>query len=388
MGLDIRTMMVMTALLSLLLSGLLALASLHAAHLRGIRCWAFSELCIAVGLGMAYSQISAGNVWVIVMGATLIALAINLQRIGIRRFSSQPHQWRWVWISTLLVMALNIWFVVLAPDVNHRVVANSFMYGVLTLSCARALLHRVDPALRTAYWFTGGAFLLLGLVLLARSGYVLVFPHQHYGLYAHLAINPVTFFTVSMVQLALVFGLVLMMHYRIANDLQTLAARDSLTGALNRRSLEEMFGHLRALYLRSGGVMSVMMIDVDHFKRINDVHGHLVGDEVLRRLSRIIESTIRKQDYFARYGGEEFCILMPSTSESEAAIIATRLRELYAATSMGTDGDDWYSSISIGVADSTTSGFEYEPLMAAADRAMYTAKQTGRDRVVAYSQSV
>ena len=128
-----------------------------------------------------------------------------------------------------------------------------------------------------------------------------------------------------------------------------------------------------------------MMIDVDHFKSINDQHGHLVGDEVLCRLVSVITSTLRKQDYLARYGGEEFCILMPATSEIEALVIAERLRTFYAGTNMGDEDAPWYSTISIGVTDSVTSGFEFESLIEGADRALYLAKQTGRNRVISAS---
>ena len=387
MPLDIRTMMVMTALLALLLSGLLAVVSLHSENIRGVRCWALAELCIGISLGLAFTQLTPGNGWVLVLGSGLLALGLCFQWAGNRAFCHKQPQWHWVWLAVGMVVVFNILFAVSHPNPNHRVIANSLMLAAISFASAHVLFRHVTPPMRAPFLFTAGAFCVLTCLMLVRAGYVVFHPAEQYGLYSQVTINPVTFFVVSLLQMALVFGFVLMMHYRISHELQSLAARDSLTGALNRRSLKEAFEHLRALYLRSGEVLAVMMIDVDHFKSINDRHGHLVGDDVLRRLVAVIEATIRKQDYLARYGGEEFCILMPATSELEALVIAERLRTVYAGTNMGDEGSPWYSTISIGVTDSVDSSFDFEKLIEVADRALYHAKQTGRNRVVPASSS-
>lgn len=128
-----------------------------------------------------------------------------------------------------------------------------------------------------------------------------------------------------------------------------------------------------------------MMIDVDHFKKINDKFGHVAGDDVLCQLADIVRASIRGDDYFARFGGEEFCILLPDTTEAEAVIIAERLRHNYAQTPLRTDGITLMSSISIGVTDSSYTEPDLAALVAAADMAMYRAKHLGRNRVIAHS---
>jgi diguanylate cyclase (GGDEF)-like protein len=239
--------------------------------------------------------------------------------------------------------------------------------------------------MRTAYWFTGGAFATLAAIFLARACYVATMPPGTYGLYEQVTVNPVTFFLGSLVQQALAFGFVLMMHYQNATELQLQARRDSLTGALNRRSMDEEFSRLIALHARTSEPLAIMMIDVDHFKVVNDHYGHLVGDQVLRQLAALTQGTIRKQDYFARYGGEEFCILMPITTEDEAMRLAERLRQVYQDLPMEAASGVWHSTISIGVADSNSAVLTPHTLIAAADKALYTAKQSGRNRVVAFS---
>ena len=127
------------------------------------------------------------------------------------------------------------------------------------------------------------------------------------------------------------------------------------------------------------------MIDVDHFKSINDRFGHAAGDEVLRRLAALVRETIRVGDYFARYGGEEFCILLPNTSEAQSGVLAERLRLGYSELDLHFGGELFRSTISIGVADSRHAGTNFSGLFAAADEALYCAKQDGRNRVESYS---
>ena len=386
MNLDSRTMMVMMSALILLFSGLLTLAGLQAGNTRGVQHWAFGGLCIGLGLGFAlFQQDLPGSAWVLVCGSTLLAAGTVLQFNGIQAFKTGPCYKYFPWLLVGLIFIQNIWFVVLHPDVHARVIANSLVLALCHAACARALLIRIEQPLRTAYWFTGASFAVVAMMLLIRAIVVFLAPANTYGLYTQAPINPVTFFIVSMAQMSLSFGFVLMLNYRLSADLQKLALSDALTGALNRRSLEQEAVRLSTRFTRTGDAMALMMIDVDHFKSINDRYGHPVGDEVLKRLATIAQATIRSDDYFARYGGEEFCILLPSTAEKDAWIIADRLRQNYAALAMEFDGEVLHSTISIGVSDSIYAGLEFTSLVAAADQAMYRAKQEGRNRVVMHS---
>ncbi|MDO9049179.1 MAG: GGDEF domain-containing protein [Methylobacter sp.] len=386
MNLDSRTMMVMMSALILLFSGLLTLAGLHAGNTRGVQHWAIGGLCIGLGLGFSYFQQGLpGSAWVLVFGATLTAAGIGLQFNGIQAFKTGLCNRYIPWLPAGLVFIQSIWFVVLHPDVHARVVANSLVFALCNAACARALFIRIEQPLRTAYWFTCASFTVVATVLLIRAIIVFLAPANTYGLYSQTPINPVTFFIGSMAQMCLAFGFVLMLNYRLSADLQKLALSDALTGALNRRSLEQEAARLSARCTRTGDALAIMMIDVDHFKSINDRYGHPVGDEVLRRLAAVAQKTIRSDDYFARYGGEEFCILLPSTTEKDAWMLADRLRQSYAALVMEFGGEILRSTISIGVSDSIHAGLEFTSLVATADQAMYRAKQEGRNRVVMHS---
>lgn len=154
------------------------------------------------------------------------------------------------------------------------------------------------------------------------------------------------------------------------------ATRDSLTGMLNRRSIMGWAQDLGRAETPSGQV-SVLMIDIDHFKRINDQHGHLAGDEVIRGVSRLLREGVRNSDIVGRYGGEEFLVLMPETGTTGAAHVAEKLRQTIA------EQETWPTkvTVSIGVATVRPGEKGLEAALARADAALYEAKQAGRNCV-------
>ncbi len=310
MHLDSRTMMVMIAVLALLLSGLLALAGLHARNVRGVGLWALASLCISLSLGLAILPITPATAgWWLVLGSVLISGSSVLQYLGIRAFMEKELDWRFPILIVVIVLIQTILFSVVDPDINIRVIANSVAFIAINVACARMLLVPAQPPLRTAYWLTGASFAIIALMLVVRVVVLSFSLGRPYTLYSALPINDMTFFIIIVAELCLSFGFVLMLNYRLAGELQHLAERDVLTGAFNRRSLEGEAERMLARASRTMVPLTVMMIDVDHFKTINDTYGHAVGDEVLKQLSSIAQKTIRAGDYFARYGGEEFCIL-------------------------------------------------------------------------------
>ena len=388
MSLDIHTILVMLALMAFILAALLGLASLHAGNMsRGIRLWAFASLFSAFGLFPAYVYRAPipGYGWAVVFGASMLLTSMGLQYLGIRSFLGKTSQSALVTGWVMLGILMNFWLCIVEPNVTLRTLLNSLIYSVGSLACARALLIPVPSPLRTAYWFTGAAFVLLGGVLLLRAGIILMSPNGQYGLVISSPLNTWSFFLASLQQLCVTFGFVLMVNYRLIMDVQKIASRDMLTDAFTRRRLEEEAQRLLARCVRTGDVMAVMMIDVDHFKSVNDRYGHPVGDEVLRRLADIAQRSIRTDDYFARYGGEEFCILLLSTNEKEALVLAERLRLAYAAALIHVSGYPVKSTISIGVADTQRTGLDWQQLVSAADQALYRAKQQGRNRVVPFA---
>jgi diguanylate cyclase (GGDEF)-like protein/PAS domain S-box-containing protein len=166
--------------------------------------------------------------------------------------------------------------------------------------------------------------------------------------------------------------------------LEQLATRDPLTGLLNRRALDERLEQEVSRARRHGAPLSALVLDVDHFKRINDSAGHQVGDAVLRHLSGLLVDLVRESDVVARYGGEEFVVLAPHTPRQGALVLAERVREATATSKH--KSCSWRGSVtlSVGVAELEPAPAASDSLIARADSALYEAKRQGRNRVCVY----
>lgn len=157
--------------------------------------------------------------------------------------------------------------------------------------------------------------------------------------------------------------------------------RDGLTGIYNRHYLEESFAREFSRVRRYGGTLSLIMLDIDLFKSINDNYGHLAGDEVLRSTARHVGTLLRQTDIFGRYGGEEFALLLPETGLEGAQTLAERIRQQVAKTAVSHNDIDLQVTVSAGIAQYHQGMLRYEDLLKAADDALYQAKEDGRNRI-------
>jgi len=163
--------------------------------------------------------------------------------------------------------------------------------------------------------------------------------------------------------------------------LSDLARRDGLTRLLNRRAFDEALAEARARMERMGEPSALLMLDLDHFKRINDTRGHAVGDDVLRAVSKKLAAQVRSLDRVFRIGGEEFAVLLTGSDANEAEIAGERLRRAVGEVRVHAQGTEIAPTVSICVAVAPDLE-ELKSLVEAADAALYRAKSEGRDRVV------
>lgn len=165
-------------------------------------------------------------------------------------------------------------------------------------------------------------------------------------------------------------------------ELERLARQDDLTGLLNRRAWTEGAQREVLRSRRYGSPLSLLMLDMDHFKQVNDIHGHVAGDAVLRKAGRLIRERTRRTDLPGRIGGDEFCVLMVECTSQQATVFAERLcQEVAQFVISGAGGKDFGVTCSIGVAERAEGMNEMRDLIERADRALYRAKTSGRDRV-------
>jgi two-component system, cell cycle response regulator len=183
--------------------------------------------------------------------------------------------------------------------------------------------------------------------------------------------------------ITLKFGMEDDIEAAVRQQLFTAATRDPLTGTHNKRSFEEQMVRSMAFARRHKQPLSVITFDVDHFKRVNDEHGHLVGDDVLRGVSAVFQREIRLEDSLCRVGGEEFCIILPGISLSHGVMAAERLREAMESGPIDSPVGGIMVTVSLGVAEfDPTRHPSLEQLMSEADARLYEAKGGGRNRVM------
>ena len=166
-------------------------------------------------------------------------------------------------------------------------------------------------------------------------------------------------------------------------EIYRLTIVDGLTQIYNKRYLSEALERELVRGRRHGRNLAVLMFDIDHFKRINDLHGHLAGDHVLKEVAKIVQSRIRRDEVFARYGGEEFCLLLPETQLAGAVELGERLRQGVADHTFVFQDEKIRVTISVGCALMGEQDRSASELLRRADERLYQAKNTGRNRVCA-----
>ena len=166
--------------------------------------------------------------------------------------------------------------------------------------------------------------------------------------------------------------------------LQEYADRDGLTGIANRRYFEARLRDEYTRWQRYGGELSILLFDLDHFKKINDQFGHVVGDAVLREMAQRVAHVVRAQDTFGRFGGEEFALLLPCTPLEDAMLVAEKIGHTIGDTPVDVQGVDVPVTASVGGAAARAGVPAYEALINEADAALYSAKRQGRNRSVAF----
>jgi diguanylate cyclase (GGDEF)-like protein len=291
---------------------------------------------------------------------------------------------RWHYFVPVALMLLMV--TILHDDIKARFVWGGLIYGFQMVLIARALIadkeNRAGRAWRLLFAGVIGIVIVLGV----RAA-VAIFGHSEFGEpQSSVVLQPVQLLTYIAVMSTAVLGsigFVLMVKERTDREIMHLAMTDSLTQIPNRRALMDYAR--RALSRRSGFPLALLMIDVDHFKEINDTHGHPLGDKVLCEIASLLTGRLRGYDFLGRYGGEEFCVIAPDTDAEGARTLAEHLRVAIASAPISIDSGKFPVSISIGISLCPSKGRgKLDELLAEADAALYNAKQSGRNRSVCF----
>ena len=384
MLITVSLLLVTTAMSAVML---LVLTSLADSKVAGIREWAQANGVAVVALLLFSARDVIPDVFSIEVANALMLLTSSLMLAGYRRYLGLPVPWRLLAAGASAAFAGVVVFHYLHASLALRVVAMSVFHAAICLGIHASLPKEADGRLRYPTTFSRIASLLLGIGHLCRGAYYAFDAYQPSSL-LEPAIANLVFFAIGTLALpALSLGAVMLANARVLTDTAYAADHDHLTGAPSRRAFFEMAERELARARRHGNGMGLLLVDADHFKRINDTYGHGVGDQVLRDLVARAREEIRKIDYFARLGGEEFGVLLPDASFETARAVAERLRAaLDRPANRVPGGPSPAYTVSIGLA-LLEKGEDFAGLMRRADAALYAAKEGGRNRVECASRS-
>ena len=286
------------------------------------------------------------------------------------------------WTAGLAIYAAGLcgvaWFTYVQPSFLARVLIFNMVSGCFQAATLIVLLSdNRGPARATRLMIAAGTTLTL-IAIVVRSISDIQQMHD-----TELALSVLEIFGI-VESLTLTAGCTMLTSQWLQAKLEAIAQRDPLTGLLNRRAFKEICDLQWARSIRHNQPLAVFMLDIDHFKRINDGLGHAAGDRVLRDVADLLIRKLRADDLVCRYGGEEFAAILPNTSEAQALAMAERLRSDIATLNLTGVGHQRIT-VSIGVAQRTSSIEGWEDVLAFADQALYEAKYTGRNRSVKFT---
>ncbi len=381
---DLKTIIFMSMLLTFMLSMLLGITRVHHKGLKGPGYWAIGNL--VVGLGMVLVLMQLDDKVIFLPGTALIGAGLSLYINGIQAFSGKVPDHRVPLTVFALLFVVDIYFMLINKDIRTTVVLDALIFATVYLACARLTFAQDEGLLGNLYWITSSLFLFLGLLMIGRAISAASVDISVLNAFATWPVNAYTFMIGAVSQFFISSLFVLMLSYQLNKNLESMVTVDGMTGILNRRGLEDAANKMQGLCKRIHMGMAVLLIDIDHFKKVNDKYGHLVGDDVLRHVTKVASGVLRTGDVIGRYGGEEFAVFMPNTNESEASILAERIRAAVEGHTYEEGSLSVPVSVSIGAADSIRAGYDFKGLIAAADSTLYAAKKAGRNRVLRYTE--
>lgn len=344
---------------------------------RGLVAWMIGAACMSVG-GLFWGLRGVvSEPLVILVGNGMQLVGFAALWAGCRDFCGRPRSWLPLAAGLPVFLAALLWFTLSVPSTRARVIVFGLAIAPWCLGVAWTFFRHAPAALRSSARIAGGAFLFHGIWLLLR----MFLPQE--GSSTVDLLRPawpqlLAALEIFVSSLATLLALLALITHRLLIEFTQAARTDALTGVLNRRAIEESGENAVAVSAQMLLPCAVLLLDLDHFKRINDTHGHPAGDAALRHFAQLIGPTLRRTDLFGRYGGEEFLVVIPGAGAAEARAAAERLRRRVSENPAVVGEVTIPLTVSIGVA----SGDEgLEALVARADGALYQAKNEGRDQV-------
>ena len=376
--LDVKTMVVMLALVLLVTTAALGVTMRLNRSVPGTYHWfaGFAMLCLALGLLATQQQLHP--LLSTVLADSLLVAGYGILWMGVRRFKDDRRNRVGYLVSGLILFALVVaYFSVAQPNAVVRIALVSLVISVQLALLASEFWQGTGQAPISAR-LTAAVCLGQSLLHLGQAG-ALIAGVSLESVFQQSPFNQIVFLVGFVTSIMLAFGLIVMTTERLQSDLKQQAMVDPLTRLFNRRAFFEAAERVLKRARMGEQKIALLLLDLDHFKSINDNYGHSHGDQVLVQFAETLRGNLRPSDVLARFGGEEFVCLLPEIGFEGGVVLAERLRLAVEATSIGGDGPGY--TVSIGVAEDPETNLD--GLIQKADTALYQAKRGGRNRVEA-----
>ena len=330
-----------------------------------------ANLCVAVGLLMRLFMDWLPDFFTIILSNILLLTGSGLFYIALSQFTGLSYSKALVIGIIAVALSCLVYFTYWDGDMGMRMI--TFSLG--SVAMVFILIHQLWRTRKTALRFSANlmlvSFIVHGLFLMVRTISLVLDPPQ--GTSSITPVQSATFLLSFAISFFWSTGFILMVSQRLRNDLMEVATIDVLTRIPNRRATQAFLEKELSRAQRSHGEFSVLLIDIDNFKQVNDRWGHAVGDHALVKTAGIFQSMIRKEDWVGRWGGEEFLIILPGLCNAE--ILAERVRHEIANSEYSHGATSFHITVSIGVAcaDRTST---VDEILKRADDALYRAKLT------------
>ena len=372
---DPRTIVLLTGVMGGLMSVVLYfLRRNYPPSVKGLGDWSFATALLFFGGLAAATRGKSHDLLSITLANLLIFSGCFFQYVGSQRFFGLVPRLAPGLLAIAVLVLISGWFTVVDPNYRWRLMISILV--MTTLFVAHAQLIYANGPRSFAHWFSFGVLICAIASQALRFATAWLYPLGT-GILDNTPQNLAYILAYPFVMLLFAISLILLATDQVRAEFEHLASHDSLTNALTRRQLAGVCTQELERCQRHGRVLSLMLIDLDHFKRINDSRGHQAGDMVLVQFVAVVNSLLRSADVIGRIGGEEFVVLLPETPVEVAHVVAERIR-----AKVGTMAGPINLTVSIGVTTNLPIGDSVDAMMARADAAMYNAKEQGRNQVV------